>query len=291
LGAQEPGSPNVRRIGDEGQRSCQAGREMSKTVAVSLLAAKLIVTPLMMLAASLAGRRWGHAVSGWLVGLPLTSGPVALFLALEHGAAFAAEASAGSLAGVTGQAGFCLCYALAASWGWAAGLLAGTAAYAASAFALQALHLPLTILFVVALGALLVALRLLPRDFRPPGPARAPWWEIPMRMALVTALLVAVTALASHLGARTSGVVATFPLIGAALAVFAQSAHGPSAGVAVLRGMTNALFGVAAFFLIVALTIPRAGIVVAFAAATLAALTVQFATLKSARGGRLRPAA
>ena len=26
--------------------------------------------------ASLAGRRWGHAISGWLVGIPFTSGPI-----------------------------------------------------------------------------------------------------------------------------------------------------------------------------------------------------------------------
>ena len=35
---------------------------------MSLLAVKLVVTPLMVVAASLAGRRWGVAVStvGWL---------------------------------------------------------------------------------------------------------------------------------------------------------------------------------------------------------------------------------
>jgi hypothetical protein len=37
---------------------------------------KLIVAPLLIGAASLAGRRWGETVSGWFIGLPLTSGPV-----------------------------------------------------------------------------------------------------------------------------------------------------------------------------------------------------------------------
>ena len=64
-----------------------------------MLVWKLVLTPALIAAASLAGRRWGHAVSGWLVGLPLTSGPVALFLALERGTTFAADASLGSLAG------------------------------------------------------------------------------------------------------------------------------------------------------------------------------------------------
>ena len=58
----------------------------------------------MVLAASLAARRWGEAVGGWLVGLPLTSGPVAVFLALEQGPAFATDAAAASNAGVVAQA-------------------------------------------------------------------------------------------------------------------------------------------------------------------------------------------
>ena len=45
---------------------------------------KLVLTPALIAAASLAARRWGQAVGGWLVGLPLTSGPVAVFIALEH---------------------------------------------------------------------------------------------------------------------------------------------------------------------------------------------------------------
>ena len=64
---------------------------------MDLLLFKLVFTPLLLLAASLAARRWGEAVGGLLVGLPLTSGSVSVFLALEHGPAFAAQATAGSL--------------------------------------------------------------------------------------------------------------------------------------------------------------------------------------------------
>jgi hypothetical protein len=53
------------------------------------LVLKLVLTPLLIGAASLAGRRWGPAIAGWLVGLPLTSAPVALFLALDLGIGFA----------------------------------------------------------------------------------------------------------------------------------------------------------------------------------------------------------
>ena len=258
-------------------------REFEKDVRVSILAIKLIVTPLMILVASLAGRRWGDALSGWIVGLPLTSGPVAVFLAIEHGTNFAAEASAGSLAGVIAQAAFCLGYALAASRGWPAGLIGGAGAYLAAAAALQAGQLAFWTLFVIALVTLIVVLRLLPRDARALKPARERWWEILARMTLVTALVVTVTSFASLLGARASGVAAAFPLIGAALGVFAHRAHGPRAGVALLRGMTGSLFAFAFFFLVVGQTISRAGPLVAFTAAILVALLVQAATLTLVR--------
>jgi hypothetical protein len=63
------------------------------------LAVKVVVTPLLIGGASLAGRRWGHQLGGWLVALPLTSGPVAFLLATDHGADFAATAAVGMLAG------------------------------------------------------------------------------------------------------------------------------------------------------------------------------------------------
>ena len=58
----------------------------------------LILNLALIRAASLAGRRWGESVSGWLPGLPLTSGPVCLFLALEQGPRIRAASTLGSLA-------------------------------------------------------------------------------------------------------------------------------------------------------------------------------------------------
>jgi hypothetical protein len=76
---------------------------------------KVVVTPLLIGGASLAGRRWGHQLGGWLVALPLTSGPVGFVLATDHGAAFAAQAATGMLAGTISQVMFASTYrALAA---------------------------------------------------------------------------------------------------------------------------------------------------------------------------------
>src|SRR5262245_20681763 len=101
---------------------------------------KLIVTPALIAAASLAGRRWGQAERGWLVGLPLTSGPIALFVAVERGAGFAAATAVGALAAATAEAAFCVAYAYTAKRRpWPLCLLAASAAFMLTAVALRPL--------------------------------------------------------------------------------------------------------------------------------------------------------
>ena len=110
---------------------------------------KLFVTPVLIGTASLAGRRWGHSISGWLVALPLTTGPITFFLALTHGAAFAASASAGTLAGGFSQAAFVLCFALVASRSsWLPALAASIFSFAVITAFLQQLTIPLVPLYI-----------------------------------------------------------------------------------------------------------------------------------------------
>lgn len=101
-----------------------------------ILIFKLVVTPLLIGGISLLGRRWEPTVGGLLVGLPLTSGPVALFLALDHGARFAASSSLGILAGGLSGGLFCLSYSwLAFRPRWPATLLLSWGAFFASSAA------------------------------------------------------------------------------------------------------------------------------------------------------------
>jgi len=79
-------------------------------MAIQQVAVKAIATPLLIGGASLAGRRWGHHIGGWLVAFPLTSGPVAFFLATDQGTDFAAQAAVGMLAGTISQVAFALAY-------------------------------------------------------------------------------------------------------------------------------------------------------------------------------------
>src|SRR4030095_10506345 len=147
------------------------------------LTLKLVVTPALIGTATLVGRRWGQSIGGWLVGLPLTTGPVAFFIALEQGAAFGAAAAAGSRGGAVAEAAFAAAYGRSASRsGWLPSLLAGSLAYAAVAAVLQGLGFGPVLLFGVAVVALIVSLQLIPSESPGTASAPPPRWDVPARL-------------------------------------------------------------------------------------------------------------
>jgi hypothetical protein len=240
------------------------------------LTLKLVVTPALIGAATLAGRRWGQSIGGWLVGLPLTTGPVVFFIALDHGEPFAAAAVVGSLAGAVAEVAFSLAYGWSAlRCSWPAALAAGTAAYAAVAALVQGLGLGAVGLFALAIVALAVSLRLMPRGAPGATTLVAPRWDLPARMVLATAVVLVLTALAPRLGARWSGLLATYPLFAAILTAFGHRLQGAGAAIGVLRGLLFGLFSFAGFCLVLAVGLVPLGIAGAFAAAIGVALLAQ----------------
>ena len=244
-----------------------------------LIALKLTLTPLVMALASLASRRWGDAIGGWLTGLPIISAPVSIFLALQYGRHFAALAALGSLAGVVGQSAFCIGYGLFARRGWPVAIAAAALAYIAAASLMVALAAPLIAAMIMAAAALIIARPFVPASQHLPVEVAAPRWEIPLRMGVATALLLTVTAVAGGLGPQVSGASASFPIISGGLAVFAHAARGPRAGIAALRGMASALFGFIAFFGALSATLDAVAAPLAYLLASVAALGVQSLTL------------
>src|ERR1700746_1390875 len=107
-----------------------------------LLALKVTITPAVIASATVAARRFGPAVGGWLVGLPLTCAPVILFVAIERSPGFAAHVSSGAVAGGTAEVAFVLAYVGVASRGrgWIPSLAAGTVAFTAVGLAVERAH-------------------------------------------------------------------------------------------------------------------------------------------------------
>jgi hypothetical protein len=253
-----------------------------------LLAVKLLLTPTIVVLATLAGRRFGRIASGWLIGLPLTSGPIAAFFAVEHGTRFAARGAVGSLGGAVAEAAFCAGYAAAARRArWPAAVAAGSACFAATAAALEALPLDARPDSVVPLAScaalsLVAGLALVPHL---PSPAEAPerlpsHWDVPARAVVATAFLLALTGLATTLGPRLSGLLAVYPLYTVVLAAFAHRLEGPPGATQVLRGLLVGLFSFVCFYATLALLLVDVGTAPGFVAAFAVALTVQALSLR-----------
>jgi hypothetical protein len=255
-----------------------------------IIALKLVLTPALIAVATLVGRRFGPSISGWLVGLPLTSGPVSLFLALEQGTAFASSAAAGSIAGVAASAVFALAYAgIARRFGWPASLAVASLAFAVAAVGLQALPLgsglpfPLLALYAGGVAAALIGVRLIPAPGALERAPEPPRWDLPLRMGIATALVIAITSAAPLLGPQMSGLLTTYPIYAGVLAVFAHAQRGGAAATQVVRGLCYGIIAFATFFLAIGALVDRAGIVAAFATATVGAILVQAVTLTRIR--------
>ncbi|TAN33311.1 hypothetical protein EPN29_06010 [bacterium] len=256
--------------------------------AAETLALKLILTPVLVGAASLAGRRWGSEIGGWLVGIPFTSAPVAFFLALGPGPRFAATAAVGIMAATASQAAFCLAYAwVAQRRGWGPSLLIATAGFLVVTALLDLVVLSAPLTFVAMVLVLVACLALMPgREVTASPPVAFPRWDLPARMAAATAFVIVLTGMAPLLGPRLAGLLAPFPLYATVLAAFAHRVHGAAPAVGTLRGLLLGLFSFAAFFLMLSALLVGHGIAVAFTAAVVVALALQGLSL--AVGRRLR---
>jgi hypothetical protein len=95
---------------------------------------QVILAPLLVAAATLAGRALGDRSAGVVSAFPAIVGPVLLVEAQTHGVAFAARAANGTLLGLAALGGFAVVYSRAARRaGWRASLAAGWATAAAIA--------------------------------------------------------------------------------------------------------------------------------------------------------------
>ncbi len=254
---------------------------------MEILLLKLTLTPVLIGVSALVGRRWGPGLGGWLVGIPFTSGPIALVLSLSQGWHFAGDTAVGTLAGTASEAMFCLAYALAASrFTWRRALAGGVAGFAATTLALFRLPLSLAPALAIAVAGVALALALSPRpasgSARPPSGGPGGVAEIGARMLVATAVVLALTGAATLLGSTLTGLLAPFPVFGAVMMVFSQRREGGGAGIAAARGLLWGLFGAALFFLVLAGLLPRFGLI-AFLPAVVADLVVQGATLPLAR--------
>jgi hypothetical protein len=245
---------------------------------------KIAITPLLVAGVSLAARWWGPTIGGILMGLPWFTGPTLFVLVQDKGVDFGVAACIGVELGVACVAVFILAYGLISRVaGWPLSLAGAMLAYAASAWIGQSPALlavltrggmPLWAASGLGLASLAVTYALLPRPRTPPALQALPWWDIPMRMVATGALVTILLLLADIMGPQLSGILSTYPVILTVVGTFTHYRWGREAAWRVLRGLTLSLVAFVAFFLVVGLALPAAGLIGSYVLAAGAALLI-----------------
>ena len=248
---------------------------------MTLLGVKILLSPLCVLAVSLAGRRWGLAVAGVLGGLPVVAGPILLAETLLHGRDFGADAAAGTLLGLAALTAFVVVYGrVAAALGPIPSMLCGWAAFLLGVAALSLVHPPPGLSLAVVAAGFALGLRLVPpAPAKPPTAAVPPWWDLPLRALAALALVLALTAASGALGPHLSGLLAPFPVITSVLAVFTHAHDGVAEVRVILRNFFLGFYGFAAFCFTLAVALPELSTAAAFGLATAVALATQATAL------------
>jgi len=238
-----------------------------------LLALKLALVPFAVWLASLAARRWGHAVSGYLGGFPMIGGPITLYLAIDHGPEFAARSALMTMAAIAGQAAHMLAFSAAGrAAGAMVGLAAGWTAFAAVSVGVGSLPLASATALGIAIAGLVLAARFLPH---PRGVATFPSIppaELWLRLAAALVLAAAILFGAATLGPTLSGILLSLPITGSIMPPFTLRYYGPDSLARLQRGFVTGLTGFTAFFFVVSIAVVPLGVVGAFSLATAAAL-------------------
>jgi len=252
---------------------------------------KLIASPLLILAATYAGRRWGPAVSGWLVAFPFISGPIAYFLILEHGAGFGLVSVGGMLSGVVSDLAFLVTYSVAARRGLRplSSLGVSLGAFFLVTALWTAADWPVAARAGMGLVALLVAAQVVPAKAVNERHEQGSPWDLPGRMAVAAAMVLALTEAAPWLGPGLTGLLSPFPVFASILAVASHASEGAAPAVQLLHGVVMGLFSFWGFFVGLCLALPRCGTAWGFVLATGAALGVQAITVRALRGERISP--
>jgi hypothetical protein len=242
---------------------------------MTLLFFKIVLTPLLIASATCIARRWGPALGGWFVGLPLTSGPVSIFLALEQGVEFAAVSAVNSLIGQCGIAIFSVIYAKSAKkTAWLCPSCFSLAVYFVGMECVSLLSFGLPFACIITFAFQLATLLIIGRPAAVLAMRDSPRWDLPLRMGVAVTMVLSITGFAITLGPKWSGLLAPFPAFTLIMTVFSHKQHGPVAAHQILYGITVGGFGSISFFCIVAFYLTSLGPLIAFTLATLVAFMV-----------------
>ncbi len=244
-------------------------------MSIDVFILKLIMTPLIVLFVTVVARRWGESIGGLLIGLPLTSGPISIFLAVEQGRNFAASAANSSMLGLIPVTFFYVTYVLCARrFPWYLSTLSGFLLYAIAIAGLSVLKIETWLTPIIVSIVLFAGMLTLGKSIDPGKPISPSVWDLPARMILATSILILITTGANTLGSKLSGLLSPFPIFTFVMVTFSHRQSGASAARRLIQGLSQGLFSYVAFFLVIRSLVEGSSPWMVYALATLVALAV-----------------
>lgn len=223
---------------------------------MSILLLRLLLTPSLVVLVSYIQKRWGHAIGGRVIGLPLSTAPFLVLIYLMEGADQTARAAHGVVAGQIAVVSYCYIFTFI-SWrrAWPLALLSGWLIAGFADFTLvQLSNTWLAGAMVVLVSA--IAVKFWPKPLFDDHVVRIPqWWETPMKALIAGTLVASLTWAKDVIGLQAAGVLASMPVILSVLAPMTLRTYGPSAVSDLLRGTTKSLGGSVMFSTVVTATI------------------------------------
>ena len=211
-----------------------------------ILLLRMAVAAVFVVGASIITERAGPMIGALVATLPVATGPVYVFLALDHDAAFIAASALAALPINAATITYGLVYVMMAQ---RHGMMASFGAAMLTWLALASLAHSVTwsLDSALAVNALVCAICLpLSQRYRKVvmPPIRRRWYDIPLRALLVALMVATVVGLSNRLGPAVTGVLAVFPIVSSSLMLILHPRIGGRATAAVLA---NSVWGLAGF--------------------------------------------
>jgi hypothetical protein len=225
------------------------------------LIVKMAVTAAFLLAATVTAERAGPLVGGLVATLPISAGPVYIFLALDHDAHFIAQSALGSLVTNSFNVVFALTYALLAQKrGLMMSLGGAFAAWAAliwaGGFIRWTLFTAILLNVIILAGAYALSA---PLRHAPMPRVRTRWYDLVLRAGMVALLVGVVVTLSFRIGPRASGNLAVFPIVLTSIMIILHHRVGGPATAAVMANAVIGLGGFAVAVIVLNLSADRLG--------------------------------
>jgi hypothetical protein len=238
------------------------------------LIVKMVVTAAFLLAATITAERAGPLIGGLVATLPISAGPVYIFLALDHDAHFIAQSALGSLVTNAYNVIFAFTYAVLAQ---KRSLLASFGVAIAVWFCLVWIGAALswTVVSAVMFNVIVIAVSLwlsAPLRHAPMPRVETRWYDLVLRATMVALLVGVVVTLSFRIGPTASGNLAVFPIVLSSIMIILHHRVGGPATAAVMANAIIGLGGFAVAVVVLNLSAEPFGSAVALALALLVSL-------------------